>query len=144
MHVVKNTWLVLQLQEYKCRLSKKLLKTKPLTWASCQREGCILTQMRTSHFINNTTRGSRYVLNVIVVLLFKTYLRVAFQHQNTILSSFSFQLQPDPVSSAFQHKREPVSFASQHQSEVRVQRETRVFAVTNDNYWVKSHRVLPT
>ena len=47
-------------------------------------------------------------------------IRVAFQYQNVSLSTFAFQLQREPVSSAFLHRRESVSSASQHQSEVRV------------------------
>ena len=47
-------------------------------------------------------------------------------------------------SSAFQHRREPVSSASQHQSEVRVQRETRVSSVTVSHDWVSHSHVLPT
>jgi len=58
-------------------------------------------------------------------------LRVMFQHQNASLRSFLLQFQYKPMSSAFQHRREPVSSASQHQSKVRVQRETRVSAVTD-------------
>ena len=44
-------------------------------------------------------------------------------------------------SSAFQHRREPMSSASQHQSKVRVQRETRISAITDSHELGRLHPI---
>ena len=51
-------------------------------------------------------------------------------NSNASLSSF-----------VFQHRREPVSFASQHQSEVRVQREARISAITDSHELDQLHPI---
>jgi len=71
--------------------------------------------------------------NAIVVLLFNTRTSGSRLTSKRKSGSFTFQLQCKPVSSAFQHKCEHVSSVSQHQSEVHVQRETRVSAVTDSH-----------
>ena len=56
-------------------------------------------------------------------------------------ADLAFQLKREPSSSAFQHRREPVSSASQHQSKVRVQRETRISAVTDSHELDQLHPI---
>jgi len=80
----------------------------------------------------NATRGSHSVPNAMVVLLFNTRttgsrFNIKMQayeasrfNTNGSITSFTFQLQREPVSSAFQHRCEYMSLAIHHQSKVRV------------------------
>ena len=53
-----------------------------------------------------------------------------------------FQLQCEPVSSTFQHRHDPVSYVSQHQSELCVQRETRISTVTDSHKLDQLHPIV--
>ena len=71
-------------------MSKNLLKIKPQTRASCQREGYVSTQTGMSHFNKRNTRVLFYTKRDGV--LQNADLRVVFQHKNISLNSFTFQL----------------------------------------------------
>ena len=71
--------------------------------------------------------------------------------RQTRRSHFNLRRGPQPAphfnsnaslsNSAFQHRHEPVSSASQHQSKVRVQRETRISAITDSHKLGQLHPI---
>ena len=87
------------------------------------------------------TRTSRPLSNAEVAFQFQPR-----RSQDVDLASFLYQTRRSRFNSnaslsrsAFQHRREHVSYASQHQSKVRIQRETRISAVTDSHEFGQLH-----
>ena len=101
-------------------------------WASFQGEGRISTQTRMSYFNKR---------NAKVTFFAKHDGRAALQNVDLKVCVLTLIRAYEP---AFQYRHESVSLAFHHQSEVHVQPETHLSAMTNNNYWINHTHVLST